>query len=228
MIYPHTDLKFRITITASDFSQENDDWSLRIIDRFNREVADFAKNEFFRDSLGNWYFDMPNVLTGEYRAITTIGIPDDDFNKQLQMRTDCQKFLWVNMPEKPCGCGGHTDGMRVVIERVYVISVDDGDYLADAEGDYILTGDGKRIQFNVEYQPKQAMAKVQLNMSGDDFKKLIEGNEPNSEVNTIPEVMAVMQGISDSTTVKRKIDEEVEPKMDGVTQEQFDAIFGNE
>ena len=72
------------------------------------------------------------------------------------------------------------------------------------------------------------MAKVQLNMSGDDFKKLIEGNEPNSEVNTIPEVMAVMQGISDSTTVKRKIDEEVEPKMDGVTQEQFDAIFGNE
>ena len=47
-------------------------------------------------------------------------------------------------------------------------------------------------------------------MTGDEFLKLIEGREPNSEINTIPELMDAMQGISDDRTVKEEIEDEID------------------
>ena len=211
MIYPHTDLKFRITITASDFNQRSNPWTLRVIDRFNRERLNMERKDFMRDSLGRFYFDMKDVLTGEYRAITQIGIPDEDFNDGYQHRTDAQIFLHVNMCNchHDCGCHCQTDGMEVLIERVYTINIDGGDYLADVNGTPILDSEGNKIYFiNHIDEEDTDMPPVKLNMTGEEFKKLIEGDEPNSEVNTIPEVMRVMQGISDDTTVKQEIKDE--------------------
>jgi hypothetical protein len=226
MIYPHTDLKFRITITASDFNQRSNPWGLRIIDRYGRDFATYEKKDFLRDSEGRFYFDMKNVLTGEYKAITTIGIPDEDFTSGYQQRTDMQVFLHVNMQVcRPCcGCHHKTDGMEVLIERVWSTSIDGEDYLCDCDGNPILTAEGEKIYFiNDIIEHDETMGKNYLNMKFKDFQKLIEGDEPNSEVNTIPEVMRVMQGISDDTTVKEQIDQEVaESDVERVSPEDLD------
>lgn len=213
MIYPHTDIKFRITITASDFNQRSNPWSLRVIDRFGRVFKEYAKNDFIRDSEGRFYFDMKNVLTGEYKAVTTIGIPDEDFTTGYQQRTDAQIFLHVNMCmcHPMCGCHCKTDGMEVLIERVWIINIDGGDYLAESDGTPILDKNGEKIYFtNYIDEGDEIMPPVKLNMTGDEFKQLVEGFDPNSEVNTIPELIHAMQGISDETTVKQEIKDETE------------------
>jgi hypothetical protein len=197
-----------------------------VIDRFGRVFKEYAKKDFIRDTEGNYYFQMKDVLTGEYKAITTIGIPDEDFASGYQQRTDAQIFLHVNMMmcHPACGCRHKTDGMGVVIERVWSVSIDGEDYLADVDGNPILTSEGEKIYFiNPIDKEDEDMGKVKLNMTGAEFKKLIEGDEPNSEVNTIPEVMRVMQGISDDTTVKKEIEDEVEESdVERVTPEDLD------
>ena len=232
MIHPHTDLKFRITITASDFNQRRDPWHLRVIDKFYRVYADMDRKDFLRDSEGRFYFNMKDVSTGEYRAITMIGIPDDDFTTGYQQRTDAQVFLHVGLhgcQNRKCGCDCTTDGMQVLIERVWSVSIDGEDYLCDCDGNPILTADGEKIYFiNDITEEDETMGKKYLNMKFDEFKKLIEGNEPNSEVNTIPELMHAMQGISDDTTIKQDVEQQMgeHDTENEATDSDIDSIFG--
>ena len=230
MIYPHTDLKFRITITASDFNPRSNPWSLRVIDRFGRVFKEYAKKDFIRDTEGNYYFQMKDVLTGEYKAITTIGIPDEDFASGYQQRTDAQIFLHVNMMmcHPACGCRHKTDGMEVIIERVWSVSIDGEDYLDDVDGNPILTSEGEKIYFiNPIDQEDEDMGKVKLNMTGDEFKKLIEGENPDGQIDTIPEMVRAMQGIKDDETIQEDTQQQIDENMEesAADHSDIDEIF---
>ncbi len=62
-----------------------------------------------------------------------------------------------------------------------------------------------------------------MKMTGDEFLQLIEGREPNGEVNTIPEMMDAAHGISDDTTIKDEIEDEVqESDVERVTPEDLE------
>lgn len=230
MIYPHTDLKFRITITASDFNQRSNPWSLKVIDRFGRVFKEYAKKDFIRDSEGNFYFQMKDVLTGEYKAITTIGIPDDDFASGYHQRTDAQIFLHVNMMmcHPACGCHHRTDGLEVIIERVWSVSIDGEDYLADVDGNPILTSDGEKIYFiNPIDEGDENMGKVKLNMTGEEFKKLIEGENPDGQIDTIPEMVRAMHGIKDDETIQEDTQQQIDENMEenAADHSDIDEIF---
>ena len=63
-------------------------------------------------------------------------------------------------------------------------------------------------------------------MTGEEFLLLVEGKNPNNEIDTLPELMDAMQGISDDTTVVEEIEEKQEENEAG--DDDIDEIFGNE
>ena len=204
MIHSGTHLKFFVSIEADGFLMSRDPWTIEIRDSFHRLALSIDKGECYRDTLGNWYFNMNAVPTGSYIAHTKISIPDEDFDPQQYMViTDKTHVVDVGLhscqkPYRPCHCECETEGIITTITRVWSKSIDGADYLADKDGNYIYTSDGRRIQFIVQNEINDAnMGKVQLNMTGEQFKQLIEGNDPNGQINTLPEALAAMQGISD-------------------------------
>ena len=153
MIHTNTSLKYNILIEAKDFEQERDPWGVVIYDYFNKEYATIDKEDCFRDSEGGYYFTLPNMDKGKYRAITTVQIPDDDYEPTYMTITDRQHLVDVGLcdchkPYRPCNCQCETEGLKVTFTRVFSTNLDDAAYLCDINGNLILTADGRRIQFN--------------------------------------------------------------------------------
>ena len=71
------------------------------------------------------------------------------------------------------------------------------------------------------------MGKIKMQMTGEEFLRLIEGRDPNGEVNTIPEMMAAMEGISDDETIKGEIQEEIDEndQENEASDDDIDQIF---
>lgn len=44
-----------------------------------------------------------------------------------------------------------------------------------------------------------------MNMTGDEFKKLVEQKDPNELINTIPEILEFLSGIKDNETLEQYI-----------------------
>ena len=70
---------------------------------------------------------------------------------------------------------------------------------------------------------------VRLNMTGEEFKKLLERKDPNNVVDTLNEVLAMFEGISDNETiaeyVQRTVSETVTDEVvEGKVKEQVDAM----
>ena len=208
MIYPNTSLKYQVVITAEGFSQDLDPWKIIVRDKYKLIHAVINKNGCIRDSEGGFYFILPKVMTGIYDAITTVEIPDDNYAEGYMLLTDKQELVKVGIETNPCVpdvCPCHdTEGLEVTFTRVFAKSIDDIDYLVDSEGNYITTSEGKRIRF-VDGKEDTYKA-TRLDMTGEQFKQLVEGTDPNGEVNTLPEVMNAMTGIGDDTTVKEETD----------------------
>lgn len=47
--------------------------------------------------------------------------------------------------------------------------------------------------------------RVIMNMTGDEFKKLVEQKDPNELINTIPEILEFLSGIKDNETLEQYI-----------------------
>ena len=206
---PGTDLKFRVTVTRENFTLDDDLFNVVIKNRWGRVVARLLKSDCYQDSEGRWYFNVENVQEGEHYAIFVGVIDDSDYGKQKRMWHDSQ-LLFIGRD----GCIGtesrptpHGDDCPVSYEQIWTVKVADGEYLADRDGNLFYTSDDKRISFS---DRSSADGKVRLSMTGDEFLKLIEGRDPNNEINTIPELMDAMQGISDDTTVKEEIEDEID------------------
>ena len=216
--YPGTDRKFMVTATQQDFFLTDDEWEITLIDPYSRQRR-ITKQDCFFDSDGRYYFTLEKPLRGTYYAWFKGWYEDDDYNKQTRQFTDGQKLCEVGVPACRFGTATHSTATghqeyegcqcRHVVQytEVQTVSVDGDEYLADMDGRYILTSDGKRIAFqNATNDKVNDMSKVRLNMTGDEFKQLIEGENPNGEIDTIPEQMRAMQGISDDgKTVKDEI-----------------------
>lgn len=228
MNYPGSDKKFKVTTTHPDFQLTEDDFRIVIRDRYGRPRQTVNKDDCFWDADGNYYFTVEDIRRGVYFAFFKGSYEDDDYDKQRRVFTDVQELYRVGYRGCPCKTKGEPPYCRyehaVHYEEVWTVSVDGDDYLADRDGKYILTADGKRICFKSD-KAKQIgdMGKVRLDtLTGDEFKQLIEGNNPNGDIDTIPEMLRAAQGIPDDTTIKEQIDEEVaESDVERVTPDDL-------
>ena len=88
-IYVGTELKYKVTISASGFDQDADDWNVKIIR--GKTSRTFDKSECVHGADG-WYvcFDTAEFGSGSYAAIVTAFVPDGDFPDGY--RTEVKKF----------------------------------------------------------------------------------------------------------------------------------------
>lgn len=225
MIYPGTDLKFRITTTQPDFNLSEDDFEIRIKDQYGRVRQTVTKSDCFWDDQGAWYFVMENVKRGVYFAYFHGRYKDEDYDDQRRDFTDAQELCRVGY----CGGTRCCKCKHVVqYEQVWTVSVDGDEYLADKYGRYILTADGKRICFNnPKAQQIDDMGKVRMQMTGEEFLRKWESFDSNSEVDTIPELLHAMQGIDDAETIKDDVQQQMaEHDQDNeATDDDIDSIF---
>lgn len=213
MIYPGTDIKFRITTEIPDFQLSEGNFRVVVKDGYGRVVANLTKNDCFYDDQGQFYFTIEKVRCGWYFAFFTAYREDEDYDDQTAAYTDSQPLCCVGYCEKhapqihDCDEGNH----KVHYEQVWSVSIDGADYLADCYGRYIYTSDGKRIQFsNQTSQYVEDMGKIQMQMTGEEFLQFMEGRDKNGEINTIPEMFDAAQGISDDETIKGEIEDEMD------------------
>ena len=222
---PGTDLKFRVTAAKEDFNLARDDFNIVIKNQYGRVTHRILKGDCFYDSEARWYFTVPNIKEGEHYAVFVGCYEDDDFDRQKRIWTDRQKLFVCRE-----GCmmtqrrARHPESCPVSYEQVWSVSIDGEDYLADCDGNYVYTSDGKRIQFSNQLSDiVEDMGKVKMKMTGDEFLKLMEGKEPNEQVNTIPELMDAMQGISDDKTIIEEIEDQQEENE--ASDADIDSIF---
>ena len=223
-----SDLKFRLTTTREDFHPSEDFFCIVVKNSYGRVTHRVTKNDCFYDSEGRWYFTVENIKEGDHTATFVGAYEDDDFDRQRRTFTDRQP-LFVGTDD--CSTAGRQhscEGHPVEYEQVWDVSVDGEDYLADCDGRYVYTSDGKRIQFSNNLSDiVEDMGKVKMQMTGEEFLKMWEQRDPNSEVNTIPEMMDVMRGITDDETIPQKIQQEIDGSQEEneASDADIDSIF---
>lgn len=224
-VNPGTDLKFRVTTTKDDFSLVADLFNIVIKNRWGRVVARVLKGDCFQDSEGRWYFTVENIQEGEHYAIFVGAITDTDYGKQKRMWNDRQPLF---IGGEGCCAEGRPmpmpDDSPVKYEQVWTVNLDTGEYLADSDGNFVYTGDGKRIMFG---GISLADSKVRMQMTGDEFLQLIEGRNPNGTIDTLPEMLDAARGISDEETIPKKIQGEIveSDEENEASDDDIDSIF---
>lgn len=235
MIYPGTDLKFKVTTEIPDFFLTEDNFEIVVKDRYKRVVARLSKDDCMYDDDGNYYFTLSKVRSGWYYAFFTAYREDEDYDDQTAAYTDSQPLCFVGYCEKhaphlhDCDKGHH----KVHYEQVWAVSIDGEDYLADCDGRYILTADGDRICFKSKKSQRiEDMGKVRLDtLTGDQFKQLVEGRSMDGKTNTIPEIIDVLQGIdNETTTVKEDVDQQIDTGVEQrkASESDIDEIFNKQ
>lgn len=148
MNYSGTDKKYRVTTEITDFSLLEDYFEITIKNRWGRVKKVFKKEDCFNDEDGNFYFTLYALTSGVYNAEFKAYLDDDDFIKREMVVVDRQVLCVVDTCDccreivEHCNCEH-----KVHYEEVWTTNMDDGIYLVDREGAYILTNDGKRIKF---------------------------------------------------------------------------------
>lgn len=218
-IYPGTDQKFRIINEIPDFFLQQHNFQLTVRNQLGQVKYRLTKNDCFYDSDGNFYFCIEHVQEGRYDVVFSGSYEDDDFDKQSRVVTDRQMLCAVGRYRMPYRRCLH----QIRYEQVWDVSVDGEDYLADCDGKYIYTSDGKRIQFSNDISENiEDMAKVKMKMTGKEFLQKWEGRSQDGTINTVPELFDSMRGISDDETVQEDVDERIEDYMDEEAAEDSD------
>lgn len=216
-IYPGQDVKFQVTTEWEDFHLTENNFTITIKNRWGQVKYEIKKDDCFWDSDGRYYFTIENVRQGVYFACFAGSFEDDDYDKQEAVVTDEQKILvvpsCVRVVEQESS--NLVDGCqcchKVHYQIVTTVSIDGDDYLCGSDGKYILTSDGKRICFKSDKAKEiEEMGKVRLDtMTGDEFKQFIEGRNPDKRIDTVPEMLDALRGISDDETVQEDVQEQI-------------------
>jgi len=235
MNYPGENKKFRVTTSQPDFQLSEDDFVIVILDQYGRQRQTITKNDCFWDDQGQWYFTIDPIHKGVFYAYFTGAYEDDDFDGQKRIFRDFQELFRVAYRGCPCkvresDVSSQCKCKHVVhYEEVWSVSIDGDDYLCGSDGKYILTSDGKRICFkNPKRKIIEDMGKVILEtMTGDEFKRFIEGDNPDGVIDTVPEMMRAAQGIADTETIREDVQEQIEEdrQQNMGTREDIDEIF---
>lgn len=237
-IYPGMDVKFMVETFFDDFQLTEDDFEIKVMDPYGR-TRTLQKDDCFWDTDGRYYITLEKLLRGTYHAYFRGSYEDDDYDKQQAVVTDAQRLLTVPSPALACGCEKEYIGKdncrcrhRVRYTLVWTVSIDGDDYLCDCDGKYILTSDGKRICFKSDKAKQiEEMGKVRLDtLTGEQFKQLIEGRNPNNEIDTLPEMLDAAQGISDEETIHEHTEHQIEQELEeeAATNEDIDEMFAEQ
>lgn len=228
-IAPGGDLKFRVTPHIDDFLISEDPFQIIIKNQTGRVCYRIPRGVCFYDSEGRWYFGLEHVQEGLYEAVFCAKVEDDDYDKQRCVVTDRRLLIAVGRYALPPEPTEEPQKPWVEYEQVWTISVDGADYLADKDGRYILTADGQRIQFNNAISDKiDNMGKVKLDtMTGEQFKQLVEGKDPNGEIDTLREMLDAAKGISDDETIHEHAGQQIEEELEeeAATNDDIDEMF---
>lgn len=203
MIYAGTDLKYKVTSQIEGFSFEENDFSIAIKNRWGKTLISVSKDECFVDSDGDYYFTLEGLGQGAFFAYFTAVVPDNDYDKLTRSITDRQLLVTIggcqcSSPTVVCQCEH-----KVHYTLVWTANLDDGTYLVDKDGNFILTSDGKRICFTTaptENVASRQEAKLDT-LTGEEFKQLIEQITQDGKINTIPELMAFIGDIPEDTSL---------------------------
>ena len=229
--YAGQDLKFMVESLCENLILTRDSFEIVIVNRWGKVARKITKNDCFYDSDGRFYFTVENIQPGVWFARFRGAYEDDDYDKQEAVMADEQKLFECSV--RDCCCDKSTFGdckceHQVRYTEVTRVSIDGADYLADCYGRYIYTSDGKRICFTSSTSQKiDDLGKVMMQMTGEEFLRKWESFDPNSEVDTIPELMHAMQGISDDKTIKQDVEDQMsEHDTENEAQDaDIDSIF---
>ena len=226
MNYSGQDLKFKIISEFPALSLADSDFSIIIKNEFGRVMYRIKKEQCFVDGDGNYYFGVEKVCDGNYTAFFKGMIADGDYDKEKAAITDEQPIFTVGVRN---GNGKdaifESDKHKVRYEQVYVVNLDGDEYLADVDGKLFNTSDGKKIAFKNGTRGEDDR-KIRLNMTGEEFKMLVEGRNPNGKTDTLQEMLDAAEGISDDKTINEEIDEKQEENE--ASDSDIDEIFDDE
>ena len=215
MIYPGTDLKFKVSAIGRGMTLADNDFTLVVKNGYGRVMLVADKQDMLTDSAGGFYFTMSAVPSGSYTAILTIAKVDINFDGARQHIVDQSPLCTVSGSNVKMG-GPGTDGLVVCYERIWTVNIGDGVYLCDVNGNPILDVDGNPI---ILQEQGSEQSDVRLSMTAEEFKQLIEGRNKNGKIDTLPEVMDAVEDIGDDTELK--------PMSGNEARDMVRSIFGN-
>lgn len=144
VIYPDTDLKFRVDFSLEGFDPKTDPWLLQLRNEFRK--LPITKDDSLVDEEGNFYITV-RARIGKTFVTTTCGIPDGDYAGGYRQETD-EQFLYepyCTMPGYAMGYCRHKHW--VTFTRVWMTSVNDDGLmlLLDRNGQVIHDRNGNPI-----------------------------------------------------------------------------------
>ena len=215
MIHAGTDLKFKVSVNLDGFDINEDNMTLAIKNRWGQTKYSYIAEDFFDNGNGEWFFTMPNVQKGRYYACLTCHRIDEDFEGNEQKVVDVQPLVNVDICDcydSICNCHA-TDGMQVIYERVWTVNLVDGVYLADVNGQPIMTSDGQLIRFSDIIPQKKD---VRINMTADEFKHYWDDRDDNGVIDTRKEIHDALGGINDDTELSIMTNEDTDNMMNRI------------
>ena len=219
MIYPGTDLKFKVTVNIPGFSLKNDDFSIVIATQHGRVRYVITRDDTVMASNGDFFFMLTDVRKGIYYARLTAEREDSNFENGIQHIVDCQPLCAVGMYEHGC-CVPPTDGVSVAYQRVWIVNVNGLVYLAESDGTPILDRDGNRIYLISDDTEDQVSAGALLDMTGNEINELLTGRNGNGQIDTIPEVIDAVGGLKENEVYGEMSDDDVNNMMDDILNNQ--------
>lgn len=212
MVHSGSDLKFRIATDLEGFSLGRDPFAITVFDHYGRVRWQLTKNECFYDAEGQWYFLLDRVPRGVYFAQFTAFTPDMDFNDTYRRTLDRQLLIVVDyhapLSRKHCSHDTHF----VTYTLTSATNMDTGTYLEGSDGSIVFTSDDQRIEIT-----PTAHRRVQLDeLTGEEFKQMIEGRSDDAKINTVPEVLDVLQGMDEDTQLTTMTETDVDDMMQRV------------
>ena len=88
--YSGSDMKFLVTITAQNFSMDDNDWSITVcID--NKPIKTYDKADCIRDDNAKWYVCISREDIKKYGVLSLVAdaaIPDTDFADSVRHDVD--------------------------------------------------------------------------------------------------------------------------------------------
>lgn len=117
MIYPGTDLKFKIAAVSQLINLQEHDFNITVRDPYKRIALQLTKADCFHDEDGNLYFTLEKPLRGTYYAYFTTAIADGDFPDRKRVMKDACELVEVGAHGggvKFNGCCSHLVGYELV------------------------------------------------------------------------------------------------------------------